>query len=242
MTRIFIAVFFAAMLVSTSCYYLGGKRVRGNGNVTTESRSVGSFDEVEAHGAIDVYVRQGEPGPVRIVTDENLQSYILVETHGNKVEISFKDGYNLRPSNKVKAYISSPTYTRLDVSGACNIYGEGKLALNNGLSMQVSGAGDIKMDIDAPKVKAQISGAGNMNMTGQTRDVEIDISGAGKAKCYDLMAENTKVDISGAGSAEVYASVFLDAQVSGAGSVKYKGNATKVSQQVSGAGSVKKID
>jgi hypothetical protein len=98
------------------------------------------------------------------------------------------------------------------------------------------------MDIDAPEVKAQISGAGNMSMTGQTRNVEIDISGAGKAKCYDLMAETTKVDISGAGSAEVYASVFLDAHVSGAGSVKYKGNATKVSQQVSGAGSVKKTD
>jgi len=31
------------------------------------------------------------------------------------------------------------------------------------------------------------------------------------------------VDISGAGTAEVYASVKLDAQVSGAGDVNYKG-------------------
>jgi hypothetical protein len=242
MVRIFIAVFFSSLVIAMSCNFLGGKRVRGNGNIVTENRSVGAFDEVEVHGAIDVYVSQGEPGPVRVVTDENLQQYIKVESHGSQVEVSFKDGYNLRPSSKVKVYVSSPNYSRLDVSGACNIYGERKLSLNNPLSMQVSGAGDIKMEIDAPKVKARISGAGNMHMSGQTRDVEIDISGAGKAKCYDLMAESTRVEISGAGSAEVYASVFLDAQVSGAGSVKYKGNAGKVNQQVSGAGSVKKTD
>jgi len=57
-----------------------------------------------------------------------------------------------------------------------------------------------------------------------------------------MKAENTKVDISGAGSAEVYASVKLDAEVSGAGSIKYKGNAGNVIQQVSGAGSVKKAE
>ena len=50
------------------------------------------------------------------------------------------------------------------------------------------------------------------------------------------------MDISGAGSAEVYASVKLDAEVSGAGTVRYKGNATNVSQHVSGAGSVNKVE
>jgi hypothetical protein len=49
------------------------------------------------------------------------------------------------------------------------------------------------------------------------------------------------VAISGAGSAEVYASVKLDATVSGAGNVNYKGNASEVNQHVSGAGSVKKV-
>jgi Putative auto-transporter adhesin, head GIN domain len=79
-------------------------------------------------------------------------------------------------------------------------------------------------------------------MKGQTRDFRLRLSGAGKARCYDLMSENTSVDISGAGSAEVFASVALDADVSGAGSVRYKGNAARVNQQVSGAGSVKKAE
>jgi hypothetical protein len=78
-------------------------------------------------------------------------------------------------------------------------------------------------------------------LKGQTRDVDLDLTGAGHAHCYDLLAENTKVDISGAGSADVYASVKLDAQVSGAGSVNYKGNAANVNQHVSGAGSITKV-
>ena len=68
------------------------------------------------------------------------------------------------------------------------------------------------------------------------------MTGAGKAHCYELLSETTKVDISGAGDADVFASVKLDAQVSGAGSVTYKGGATNVAQQVSGAGSVKKVE
>jgi hypothetical protein len=79
-------------------------------------------------------------------------------------------------------------------------------------------------------------------MEGETKNFELKISGAGDAKCYDLLTENTKVNISGAGSAEVFASVELDAHVSGAGTIKYKGNAPKVNQHVSGAGSVKKAE
>ena len=44
-----------------------------------------------------------------------------------------------------------------------------------------------------------------------------------------------------AGDAEVYASVKLDVSVSGAGNVRYKGNAV-VNKSVSGAGSVKKVE
>jgi hypothetical protein len=98
------------------------------------------------------------------------------------------------------------------------------------------------MEVEAPKVTADISGSGTIDLKGQTKDFDLGLSGAAKARCFDMMAENTEVDISGAGSADVYASVKLDADVSGAGSVKYRGGAAQVNQHVSGAGSVKKAD
>jgi len=238
-----IIVLFAFLAFTTqSCYYLGGKRVRGNGNVETKERSVSAFNEVEVHGAMDVHVSQGDLQPVKLEGDENLLQYIEIRQEGNKIKIGPKPGYNLRPTNKLKVYLTSPAYSRLDVSGACNIYSDNKLSGSQPLELEVSGAGDIKVDVDAPKVTAGISGSGSVEMRGETRDFDLRLSGAGKARCYDMKSENTKVDISGAGSAEVYASVNLNAEVSGAGSIKYKGNAGNVKQQVSGAGSVKKAE
>jgi len=79
-----------------------------------------------------------------------------------------------------------------------------------------------------------------MYIKGQTKDVDLGVSGVGSAHCFDLQAENTKVDVSGVGSAEVFASVKLDAQVNGVGSVSYRGNPANVSQHVSGVGSINK--
>lgn len=234
---------FACLLLGfSSCIFLGGKRVRGNGNIVTTEHSVSSFRVVEVRGAIDVHVSQGDFRPVRVETDENLQEYIEVSERGEKLQVHTKRGFNLKPTQKVKVYLTAPAYSKLDVSGACNIIGDGRLSQQKEIGLEVSGAGDIRMDVDAPEVSAKISGSGNVNMSGETRKFKLRISGAGDAKCYDLRSERTDVAISGAGNAEVFASVQLDAQVSGAGSVRYRGNAGKVNQQVSGAGSVKQAD
>jgi len=148
----------------------------------------------------------------------------------------------LIPSGDLKVYVSAPVFNNIDASGACDIIGQTKISNPEDLSLHVSGAGDIQMEVDAPKLKAEVSGSGSINLKGQTKDVDLDLTGAGHAHCYELLAENTKVEISGAGSAEVYASVKLDAEVSGAGSVSYKGNASDVNQHVSGAGSVKRVN
>lgn len=240
--RKFFLFVLPVIILTASCRMMGGKRVEGNGNIKTEERAVSAFSRVEVHGSIDVHVTQGELKPIRIEGDENLLQYIEINQQGNKVEVRNKRGYNLDPSTDMKIYVTSPDFSDIDVSGACDIIGETKISNSDKLRLHVSGAGDIKMEVDVPQVTADISGSGSVNLKGKTRDFSCDLSGAGKARCFDLLAENSKIDISGAGEAEVYASIKLDAQVSGAGSVAYKGNATTVNQKVSGAGSVKKVE
>ena len=229
-------------LVLSSCRYFMGKRVRGNGVVKTEERSVTAFKNVEVGGAFKVYVSQGALKPVRIEADENLLQYIEIEQVGDRISIRHKQGYNLDPHGDMKIYVTAPVYNEIEVSGACDIIGEMKISNPEDLSLGASGAGNIKMEVDAPKLSAEISGSGTIDLKGQTKSVELGLSGAAEAHCFDLLAENAKVEISGAGSADVYASVKLTAEVSGAGTVNYKGNATEVKQQVSGAGSVNKVN
>jgi hypothetical protein len=225
-----------------ACQGLGGKRVHGDGNIQTDEHAISSFKTLHLSVAADVYLSTGDHAAVKIEGDNNLLKFVDVEQTGDVVTIRARDGFNLIPTNDLKVYVTNPAYDKIEASGACNIESQNKLTSPDGLEMHMSGAGNIKLEVDAPRVEARLSGAGNISLKGQTKDVKLTLSGAGNAHCYDLLAENTDVNISGFGSAEVYASVKLSASVSGAGNVDYKGNATDVEQHVSGAGGVHKAD
>jgi hypothetical protein len=73
--------------------------------------------------------------------------------------------------------------------------------------------------------------------------VEVDrlraeLSGAGNIDARELKAKEVRVSVSGAASADVYAKEYLDASVSGVGSIDYYGNPAKVKTDVSGVGSI----
>jgi len=232
----------AMPLFLASCDGIGGKRVHGDGNVKTDDRSVSSFKTIELRIAADVYLTEGDHAGIKIEGDDNLLQFVEVEQHGDAVEVRSKQGFNLVSSNGLKVYVTTPVVEKIEASCACNIESQTKITSPDGLEVHFSGAGNIPLDVNAPRVDARLSGAGNIYLKGQTKDVKLNLSGAGNAHCYDLLAENTDVSISGFGSAEVYASVKLSASVSGAGNVDYKGNATDVEQHVSGAGGVHKAE
>lgn len=241
MKRSFLFSLFAVLILS-SCHYLGGKRVNGNGNIVTRDHTVGQFQRVEVSGAMDVYVKQDSTQqPVKVETDENLQDLIEIRESNGVLYISPVDNYNLDPTKQLKVYVTAPLFKGFGVSGASRLYGENKLTSSETLDIDLSGASEIKLDIKSPRVNSEISGASSAVLTGETKDLNANGSGASNYKCFDLMTENTTVDISGACSADVYASVKLDVQASGASEVKYRG-AAAITQDLSGASGIRKVD
>lgn len=233
------ALFISASVILFSCG-LGDDNIKGNGNITTTERTVSSFDKVEVSGDFKVYVIQGDLKPVRIEGDQNLLEYVEFVETGSELKIRTRDGFDMNPSSDMKIFLTAPQYKSIQASGASDILGEGKIDNNTDIKMTVSGAGNIKMELDAPSIESGISGSGDIELKGETENLTLKISGAGSAKCYDLKSENTKIDISGAGDAQVFASNRLEANISGAGNVSYKGDPKTVDQHVSGAGSVNK--
>ena len=94
-----------------------GKRIRGNGNIKTEEKTVSSFTEVEADGNVKLMVTQGEMKPIKIEGDENLLRYVEITQEGERIKIQTKDGVNLIPSGDLNIYVSSPNYKSIEVSG-----------------------------------------------------------------------------------------------------------------------------
>lgn len=228
-------------IICSSCHYIGGKRIHGNGNNVAQSRNTGKFNSLDVSGAIDVHVRQDSTQSVKVETDENLQQYIDVYESNGVLVVSPKDNYNLDPTHKIKVFVAAPSFRVIDVSGASTITSENRLISGESLDIDLSGASEAKMDLKAPRISAEATGASTITLTGETKDLNLVGSGASGVKCLSLMTENATVDVSGASSAEVFASVKLDAQASGASEVKYKGSPSVI-KDVSGASSINKID
>ena len=231
----------AALLLFSSCREIFAKRIRGNGNVTTQSRSAGQFNSIHVSGNIDVYAKQDSSPGIKVEADQNLQQYIETVDDGDVLRIKVQEGFNLRPSRSIKVYVSSAEFKRFEASGACDVFSEGKITSSSDLDFQLSGACNITMDVNAPKVSVGMSGAGTIKLRGETKDFKVEGSGSTDVKSFELLAENVDLDLTGAGDAEVYASRKLTGSISGAADVRYKG-AAQTDVHTSGATSVKKID
>src|SRR5689334_21911317 len=127
MRQIFI-VAASALLLFSSCHQIFAKRIRGNGNITTQTRSAGGFNSIDVSGSIDVYVRQDSSSSIRVETDDNLQQYVETMRDGDVLRIKTEEGYNLKPSRQIKVYVSSSMFKRFEASGACDIFSEGKIS------------------------------------------------------------------------------------------------------------------
>lgn len=230
----------AGILALSSCSYISDERIRGNGNVISQVRTHANFTGVEVSDAIHLYVKQDSAFSVKVEADENLQQHIIITESNGVLRIREEDGTNLNATGKIKVYVSAPAFKYLDASGATKIIGQNELT-GDVIDIDVTGASNAELQLKTPKVSVSMSGASNVLLTGLTKDLKITGSGASDANCFDLLSETADVDVSGASKADVFASVQLRADASGAGDVRYKGNAT-VSQSTSGAGSVKKAE
>lgn len=227
---------FLAFFVS-SCDFMGGERVRGNGNVVSEVHDIKDFSGVSVGGAIELYITIGSSFEVRVETDENLQSLLEVYRDGSILRISPVDHVNPDPTDAIKVFVTAPAYSLLKASGACKITSEGKLSTTD-MMLDLSGASDADLDIEAANLRMELSGASTVALTGAAQKMSVDGSGASHVKAADFTAQDVSVQLSGASSLDVHAAARLDADLSGASNVTYSGN-PELKTNTSGASSVR---
>lgn len=227
------------VLFFSSCRFLGGERIDGNGRVVTQQRNVGRFNSIDVSGALDVRVRQDATAAVRVETDENLQEFVETFLDGNTLVVRNKQGYNLDPSNNTIVYVSAPEFRDLEVSGASKLIGENTITSND-MGLRASGASEITMDVKTQKLETEATGASSIQLRGSAERFSSEASGSSHLRCLDLQTSEATLDLSGACNAEVTAEKQLNIEASGASDVKYRGNAN-INQKSSGASSVQKI-
>jgi len=237
----YFASLLAILVLFSSCRMFGYKHIKGNGNIITQSRNVGKATKIKLAGSFDVELTPGSVTKVEVVGDDNILPFIFTEEHDGFLVVKSKEHISYNSTEGIKIKVTTPQLENIQLAGTGNIIGQGKFIGSEKLVLKIAGSGDIKLEVNTPKIEADIAGSGSINLTGETKDESIKIAGVGDYLTEGLMAENATVRIAGSGDVKVFASTTLDIHIAGSGTVYYKGNPT-VKQKVAGSGDIKKLD
>lgn len=203
---------------------------------SVEERNVGSFDEIRASEAIDVYIKPGSKESVRVEASGINIRDVLTDVSGGRLKIHLDEGRHR--NHRVKVYVTFVDLSALIASSASGIFSEGTIKSDE-LYIKVSSAADIEVDVNVKELSASASSSGDMELSGKTIDLEVDVSSAGSVDAYDMDADNVRARANSAGGIKVNAAKEINARASSGGSIRYRGKPTRSQTDSSSGGSVR---
>jgi len=214
------------------------KRIKGNGNLTTTERNVGSYDGVFVGGSFDVELVAGAEGKISIKIEENLLPYLVTEVKNGELVLNWKKGHTVKSTTKSKIIVPVKSINEVALGGSGNVYSS--MTLNSSkLKVSLAGSGNVTLDVDTSTLSSNLAGSGNIKLSGTADAVACSLAGSGNIRASGLNASNVSSSISGSGDVHVGTVNALKVRVSGSGNVTYKGNPT-TDVKISGSGDVRK--
>ncbi len=230
----------AFLFVSTAnAQWWGGKKIKGNGNMTKITRTTSDYNGISCAGSFDYILVSGDEGNITIEGEENLLEYIITEVKDGKLKVKTKNNVNLRTSfNKtIKITIPFKDIEHVSLAGSGDLWNEDTITANN-LKVSLAGAGDVILDVETSYIKGSLAGSGDLTLKGKTNDLDVRLAGSGDIHGFSLQANHTDVSLAGSGDIEIVSNESLKARVSGSGDIEYKGNPSKEDTKVAGSGSI----
>ncbi|CAI2768287.1 head GIN domain-containing protein [Flavobacterium collinsii] len=231
----------ALLLSSIANAQWSNKKIKGNGNVVTETRTTSEYNAIKVSGFFDVDLVAGKEGKIIVKGEQNLLSAIKVEVEDNVLKVYTEKRVNLSPSlgKKIEVTVPFETISALTLSGSGDVQSKDPIKSDKFLA-KLSGSGNFNLAVNSTDLELNLSGSGDVNLKGNTANFITKLSGSGDIDAANLKSKNTDVTISGSGDIRVNCTESLTARVSGSGDIRYSGNPEKRDVKVSGSGSISK--
>jgi hypothetical protein len=198
-------------------FHKNNSRLHGNGDVKRIKRQVPVFNHINFGGIGVVFVHFGDWSHVKIITDSNIEPYIVTVVRNDTLYIDVKSDSSI---NNVTA-LRIDVYTR-HIESVVHT-GVGNITLN-------------KVDTDTLSIDS--SGTGCCTITGKGEHFDIHMRGVGKIDGKGFTVKTAKVVHIGVGPVTVWATDILDAVLSGIGNITYYGDPQVISR-VNSIGTIK---
>jgi hypothetical protein len=212
-----LAVLVALVLVTGCVVNLGGKGVRGSGNVKTETRSVIGFSSIVFNSEGKVIVQQTGKESLTISAEENLLPLLETKVSDNILSIGTINNTDINPTKPIEFNLNVKSLENFKMIGVGSIEAKG---------------------IQGKRLTIALTGVGNMTIEGNADSLDLRLEGVGSYQGEAFKTKQATVHSEGVGSAVVNASEQLDVSVSGVGGIEYVGS-PKLQKSGEGLGQVK---
>lgn len=217
-----------------------GKKIKGDGNITTKTIKTADYDRIDVVGSMDVVLERGSEGTIEVTTDNNIHEYVTIESNGGTLKIKIKNNVSLKTKKGIHIRVPFESISEVSLVGSGDIVGKDAIT-GDSFEVSVTGSGDISLEVEALRVDAKVTGSGDLVLKGEAQEFEVKVSGSGDFEGRALKCENAQAYVSGSGDAEVYVKNSLKARVNGSGDIRYDGNPSTRDTKVMGSGTIKSM-
>lgn len=204
------------VLLTSSCIK---ERLKGEGDIISDTRSVSPFHTVESDGDNRVSIVRDSVYKVTVTGYENLVPEFRTTVSNGKLHLDYDDDYYVRNDN-IQVQVHAPAIENVRIEG--------------------SGRIEVRPGFTGDHFESHIDGSGSIEIQGGIfRELVADINGSGKIRCDGAVCDSAYADISGSGEIWVQVNNYLDVDISGSGTVHYRGSPV-VKTRISGSGKVQK--
>jgi hypothetical protein len=230
-----------ALTLLVSIGFTSCEKIKGKGDVVTETRWETNFTSISLAMQGTVYFTQDSNYSIQINAQQNVIDRIITEMDGATLKIKLKNNVHLGSHEPIRFYITAPSLNHLTISGSGDVYVENTWT-GSSLSAHISGSGNINVaNMDAGRFQPSISGSGSITVLGGiATQADLTISGSGKIEMHHAVSTNVYTSTSGSGDSYVQATDLLDVTISGSGNVYYLGNPL-INSHISGSGNIRHL-
>lgn len=230
----FYGILAVVMLLLSSCWFIGPS-VKGNGNVTEETRQVKEFEQIEVSRGMNVYITQGSPAKVVVIADNNLHELIETKVEGGILKVFVNE--NIGWAKEKKVMVTVEKLTGVKATSGSNVYSQNQVMAEN-MELSTSSGANMTMDVNVKYLKADCSSGANIHLAGLAKDAELEGSSGANLKGQELKADNCKMRVSSGGNVFASVSKRLEAKASSGGNIVYYGEPATTEIDCSSGGNV----
>jgi hypothetical protein len=204
-----------------------GVCLQGTGEVSTETRAVPAFTEIDLYNRINVILTQDTVNQVQVEAGRHLLSGIETTVKNNVLTISDKNTCNWARDldNRINVYIHTNSLQKI------NYYGSGDVTSTNTLQAEKitidswEGVGSFKLNMHVTNCDVILrENNADVTLSGVCDSAYVYCGDQGKADLRNLVCRQVWVDHKGLYDTYVYATQGILARILYKGNVYVKGN------------------